>query len=312
MGLALASQAKALSVSPAVMDFDLDPGTQKSGKISLYNDTNNPHTYSINTQRFKAGGEDGAPDILDEETDNVVNDLKDWIKFPRDQKITLQPGELKDFNFNIEVPVNAEPGGHYAVVFFSISSDVEEGSGIGLGAKLGVLVMVNISGEIKEGSNIESFTIKNSFISHLPAEMTLRIKNSGTNYFRPKGNVTIRNIFGKEVTKIPCNPKASAVLPNSIRRIDTWWVKDDKSIDDKGFISGISNEWKNFGFGYYTATAYVTYGTKDVKLEPMTVSFWVIPWRICLATLLGLAVLYGIIYLYNKAIISSAMKKQKK
>lgn len=311
MGLTLASQAKALSVSPAVMDFDLDPGAQKTGRINLYNDTNNPHTYSINTQRFKAGNEDGTPDILEVEDDNVTNDLKDWIQFPHDQKITLQPGESKPFDFNVEVPVNAEPGGHYAVVFFTISGDVEGESGVGLGAKLGVLVMVNVSGQITEGASIETFGIKNSVISHLPAEMFIRIKNSGTNYFRPKGNVTIKNFFGKEVVKIPANPKSAAVLPNGIRRIETWWLKDDTSINDNGFISGLNNEWKNFGLGRYTATAFVTYGTKNAELAPMTVSFWVFPWRLAIVFVLILVVLIGGIKLYNKFIVSSALKKQK-
>jgi len=305
----LAGQAKALSVSPAVIDYSLDPGAIQQGKITIYNDSDKAYTYVVSTQRFKAGGEGGEPDIIAENADNVVNDLKDWIKFDGTQSVALQPGQSQEFTYNIQIPQNAEPGGHYAVAFFTHGSDISGQSGVGLSAKLGVLFLVNVSGNTKEEATLESFTIKNAFISHLPAEMSIRIKNTGTVHFRPKGNVTIKNMFGMESAKIPANMNKNAVLPDSIRRFDTWWVKDVNAVKDEGFISGLVNEWKNFGFGRYTATAYVTYGAKDTQFAPMSLTFWVIPWRLMLVVLAALIVLFLLIMLYNKIIINRALKK---
>lgn len=308
----LASRANALMVSPPVVDYEMDPGKSQTGKILISNDSNETYTYIVSTQRFKAGGENGDPDILPENEDNAVNDLKDWITFSGEQTVTLDPGQFREFTYEIQVPQNAEPGGHYAVAFFSHYSNVEGESGVGLGAKLGVLFLVNVSGNTTEGANLESFAMRNTFISHLPAEMSIRIRNTGTNYFRPKGNVTIRNIFGMESAKIPANTNKNAVLPNSIRRLDTWWVKDQYSVKDEGFVSGLKNEWNNFGFGYYTATAYVTYGTKDTRFDPISVHFWVFPWRISLLVVVALIALFMLIKLYNRSIISSAMRKNEK
>ncbi len=307
----LASSANALTVSPAVIDYDADPGKTISGKIKIFNDSGATFTYDVTTQRFQAGGETGEPEIITEGTDNVVNDLKDWINFNGEKRVTLDAGQSKEFTYEITVPQNAEPGGHYAVAFFTHSSGIEGESGLGLGAKLGVLFLVNVSGDINESSSFLNFTTKKSFISHLPAEFVLRIKNEGTVHFRPKGNITITNIFGNEVAKIPANTNKNAILPNSIRRLDSWWIKDKEAVQDNGFVSGLSNEWKNFGIGYYKATAYVTWGSKNTEFAPMSVSFWVFPWRLAIVFILILAVLIGGIKLYNKMIVSSAMKKQK-
>lgn len=309
--LYLASQANALTVSPATVDNDLDPGASVTGVIKIFNDSDQTYTYGVSNQRFQAGGENGEPEIIPEGSDTAINDLKNWLSFTGENRVTLAPGESKDFAYEIKVPQNAEPGGHYAVAFFSRFADLNGESGVGLGAKLGVLFLVNVSGNISEGASFESFEVKNKFVSHLPANFYLRIKNNGTVHFRPKGNISIHNIFGSEVTKIPANMGKNAVLPNSIRRLETWWVKDKDAVQDNGFFSGLQNEWKNFGIGYYKATAYVTWGSKDTEFSPMTVSFWVFPWRLAIVFLAILAVLFGGIKLYNKMIVSSAMKKQK-
>lgn len=141
--------------------------------------------------------------------------------------------------------------------------------------------------------------------------MSLRIRNTGSVHFRPTGTLSVRNMWGGIVARVPANPKQSAVLPNSIRRLDTWWTKTT-DIAQGGFWAEVTNEWQNFALGRYSATVDVRYGSQNIPLEARTVTFWVLPWALGLLLLGAIIILLLGMNLYNRLIISAALKRSKK
>ncbi len=301
--------ASALTVSPVVVDHEVAPGMRATGKIMVTNENKGPETLYISVQSFVAQGEEGEQRYLDEEVD--VNGLPQWFRF-NEQSFVLEAGKSKELEYTLNIPANAEPGGHYASVFFTNTPDTENsGTNLGISAKTGIVFLIKVSGNVNENATIESFTVNKSTFSSLPAMMSLRIRNHGSVHFRPTGTLTVRNMWGGIVARVPANPKKGAVLPNSVRRLDTWWAKST-DIATGGFMAGLTNEWRNFALGKYTATVDVKYGSANTALEAQTVSFWVIPWRMGLILLLVIVVLFLIMKMYNRAIVSSAISKNTK
>ena len=79
-----------------------------------------------------------------------------------------------------------------------------------------------------------------------------------------------------------------------------------------GFWAEVTNEWQNFALGRYVATVDVRYGSQNIPLEARTVTFWVLPWALGLLLLGAIIILLLGMSLYNRLIISIALKRSKK
>ncbi|MFA6100100.1 MAG: hypothetical protein WC750_04490 [Patescibacteria group bacterium] len=302
------SAAHAITVSPVIVDQDLARGMRVTGRLMITNDGKAAQTYYVSVQSFVPVGEDGEQQYLDEAD---LKGLPSWFKFNQ-ASYPLAPGETAEIPYSITAPQDAEPGGHYATVFFSTNPETaNDRTAINLAAKTGIVFLVKVGGDVKENASIESFTVNQAVFSHLPAMMSLRIRNTGSVHFRPVGTLTVRNMWGGIVARVPANPKKAAVLPSSIRRLDTWWTKST-DLAEGGFIAGLTNEWRNFALGRYTAMVDVKYGSQNAPLEARTVSFWVIPWRMGLILVFLIAALLLLMKLYNKMIVASALKRSRR
>jgi hypothetical protein len=149
------ASAYAVSVSPVIYDQSADPGQVLQGTIRVQNDTAQEQTYYTSAQNFVSQGEEGQQTFLPEaEKDGLAS----WISL-EENTVKLQAGKSHDFKWALNVPKNAEPGGHYAAVFFSTAPNTSEQSSVGVGGKTGVLFLVNVSGNVKEAADIESFNV---------------------------------------------------------------------------------------------------------------------------------------------------------
>ena len=84
------------------------------------------------------------------------------------------------------------------------------------------------------------------------------------------------------VDYVPVNDTRGNVLPKSVRKFNQEWKNLDKTF-----------------FGRYTATLNLMYGNNQ-KAEPVTVSFWILPWKLVLAYLGGILLLIALGYLWQK------------
>jgi hypothetical protein len=298
----------AIGISPIMYDdIIVDPGQSITKKISITNDTMVPDTYYIYAKNFVPEGEEGHQLYKDEKIG-----LADWI-VPEVDKITLNSWEEKKISYTINVPANAEPGGHYASLFISkIPKDaMDNSSNVGLGSEVGQLLLVQVNGETIEKSMIKEFGVvkEKSHGNRLPTVFFSRIENQGNTHFKPQGTIEIKSMFGSKST-IPANPVGGNVLPQSIRRLESTWVKNASADKQGGFLTELNNEWKNFAIGRYTATLNMLW---NVNQPPLTakVHFWVFPWRVILVALLLLLIFVLIMKGYNKLVVKANKKDQK-
>lgn len=299
--------AKAITVSPPIIEFDARPGDTIVDTIKLYNETLESQTLTGSVQTFKALNETGAPSFLSPEEST---DLATWLRLDESQ-VTLGADERKDILFSINVPKDAEPGGHFAGILWTPSGAKSvEGSGVGITVKTGTLILVRVAGDINEAGRLVGFTADKSSYNYLPANFSVRFENLGNVHLKPIGSIEIKNLLGRKVADLPINGDFSNVLPESIRKFDATWQKTETP---RG-ASEWQKERENFAWGKYTATLKLDYGV-DGQKTTASLAFWVFPWRV---TLFYLAVAILIIVLivigiktYNKWLIKKYSQQSK-
>ena len=200
----------------------------------------------------------------------------------------------------------------------------EEGGNVSIASKLGVLVLLKVTGEIEEGVGIIEFSAENerNFFSSLPVDFYFRFKNSGGDRVKPVGEITIKDAFGKIAAVLPVNESEGNVLPQSIRKFEASWekiqkdkdgeideteIEDNKNSEKKGFFQELKKERENFAFGKYTAELNLECGEEKTQAS---FSFFIIPWRILSLSFL-LLIIFSLLLVkgikrYNRWVIAKA------
>ena len=291
--------ASAITISPPIIEFDARPGDTIVDTIKLYNETTETKILNGAVQTFKALNETGAPSFLSPEEST---DLATWLKLD-EATITLASEERRDILFSINVPADAEPGGHFAGILWTPTGTTTlEGSGVGVTVKTGTLILVRVAGEISETGRLIGFTADRASYNYLPANFTVRFENLGNVHLKPAGAIEIKNLLGRKVASLPVNGDLSNVLPESIRKFDATWQKAETAFG----ASEWQKERENFAWGKYTATLVLNYGIEGQETTA-TLAFWVFPWRVTLfylaiALIVILLIIFGIRH-YNKWIL---------
>jgi hypothetical protein len=287
------SAAQGLQISPAIVELNAEKGKTYTLNLKVTNVTLTQLVYSTTVNDFDAKDETGAANVLLISTLPPTASIITWLK--TDSEFTLGSHESLSLTAQVTVPADAEAGGHYGVLRFSGHAPDVSGTGVGLSASAGMLVLIRVAGNITESANLASFYTANganqsSFFETAPIDFVTRIKNDGNIHVKPTGTITIQDAFGNTVGTVPVNDTKAIVLPSSIRRFD--------------------GEYKSgWMFGMYTANLTLGYGTTGQAITN-TITFWVIPYKLILVLLLALVTFVFIasrlIKAYNKRIIAKA------
>lgn len=320
-----ASPVSALTVSPPTAEFLLTPGKAHASKIKLFNEEQGVVELYAEVVPFGAQGEDGTPSF---DFDAEKIGFSSWIQIATDP-IILEPGQSAEVPVVINPPETAPPGGHYAAIFFSEQApeaDPTAGGQVTIGSKVGTLYLARVSGEIIEQGLIAEFNATKSVYNRLPVDFEIRFQNSGNTHMRPSGSIAINNLFGGTSGAVDVNLIKGATLPNQTRKYEATWENEAPAVVEDGawasFWHEFSNERNNFGLGRYKATVILTAGTETPQTYQAETTFWVLPWRLLLVTVLALLVIvlllvFGIkkyntwIIAKSKGAISSQQKPKK-
>lgn len=105
-----------LSVSPQIFELDVFPGEIKNEKIIVGNLSKVALPILVRTTDFTAEENSGEM-LFDESSQDPSFASRFWFKI-ENPNLILEPEERREIKFSINVPKNAEPGGHYAVMLF--------------------------------------------------------------------------------------------------------------------------------------------------------------------------------------------------
>lgn len=314
-----APPSNSATISPPSIEITADPGEEKDQVLRVSNPTQNKISYTITLERFVVQGQEGSV-VLDEtgQVDNSDQTITNWIT-AQPSKFDLEPGGKMEVIYTLKIPENAPPGGHFASVTVNpsiVASQQESGSPVTVqpGAqtlqKIAHLVVLRVSGDIKESGRVSNFVARNfigdweerqysenkivnipvrddrdasterSYYSSGPIIFDILVRNEGNVHWRPSGKVVIRDIFGREVANLNTNPLN--VFPGGERRIPVLWPE------------------KNLWGIRYQVDFIATYGDSNQSMTS-TIYFWGFPF---MALVSGLATLIIIVVLRKRLIFA--------
>lgn len=258
----------AVTVGPAKIEYRTDPGAIISDKLIILNEGQEDKTFYASFEKFIR--KDGEIKFLPSEP----AELAEWFKMKK--SIVLKAGEQKEITYTIEVPKNAPPGGHFAVVWWGTASP-SASKQVSIITRAGILVLLQVSGEINEKGEIIGFSLpgKKFLVFKLPEDFAVNFANQGNTYIKPKGEINIKNIFGSNKAVLGVNDVNVIFLPEVEQNL-----RVAKKFDKPPFA-----------FGFYKAELALNWGEKQNSVLK-SIWFFVFPWKHALGGIIILAVLF--------------------
>jgi len=312
-----------LFLAPETFELEVKRGEVFSKKIKILNQSGIPVPIEATVTNFGAEENSGTITFFEEPTkrvgeeDDISFNPRKWINIEKPNFI-LDSKETEEVNFSINVPENAEAGGHYAVILFEPklpSVYFEPGAALKTIPKIGVLILFSVEVEgVKRADKplvISEFIIPEEFhlqrLENLLADISglfqkasaeekvnfsiveksdlpfsLGIKNEDIFHIKPEGKLSILNSHNKIVGETEI--KEITILPGKTRKLPVEFKPDLPEKLTKylpaWFSSFIS---QNLLFGKYKALLSLKVEQDIINKE---IEFLVFPWKFWLFTLL--------------------------
>lgn len=274
--LLLPFAAKAVTISPLIINLSGDPGQTAASELMLYNEGDAEIIISSQVETFQPKGENGEAEIVPAD---VSNQAIAWVKLPF-KSTTLKPKQQIRVPLSVNIPSTADVGGYYLAVMFAAKNS-DSGSGpVAISSRVGALVFLTVNGSATEDLQLREFKHAAQKLSApLPLEFSVRLENQGNIHLQPQGFIIIRDVFGRIAKTLPFNADGGRLLPGSFR---SWQVSlpAEEKTSAKFPWPALAQEWDNFYLGPYTAVLDISYGETQKKLTSLPVTFWMIPVRI--------------------------------
>jgi hypothetical protein len=302
--------AQALTISPARAELTGDPGETIQGTFTLVNPLDADQTYYSSVENFEAKGETGTPDF-----NSSKEGLPTWVKVA--EKITLKKGERATIPYTVVIPKDADSGGHFGAIFLSTVPPSAGDGQVSVGAKMGMLLFLKVTGPVKEQGGLSAFSLKEGkkVLTSLPVDFIYKFKNEGNDRVAPAGQLVIKNTLGMEAATIDVNKeKGDNVLPASTRRFEVRYGDTDAPAVSAPFFEQVKFQKNNFALGMYSANLSLTFGDKGIAASSLT--FFIFPWQLLTVILVVILVivllLVAAVKHYNRWIIKQARAAAKK
>lgn len=261
-----------MAIPPKTDTINVRPGETFQTTVQIRNVSQIPQQIATEVQDFVIGDDGKTPIPISEQQAAPLRwSLASWVTAAPISQL-LQPNQKAVVNLVIQVPKDALPGGHYAMVLHS--PDLTGGkkataqggrtpaSVTQINQRVGTLLYVIVAGNIKENAIIHNFTAP-SWVEFGPVPMKFTLENLSDIHIAPDMSIEIRDILGRKIDTITV--EKNNVFPYSKR----------------DFSASFQKTW---GLGPYYAKLVVAYGTTG-KVAMATLMFWMIPYKIILAVL---------------------------
>jgi len=264
-----------MTAIPPRLEISADPGQAVAHQLKVRNEGDSQIALQVKVQDFIVTDNDGTPSPISEDVSNRWA-ASLWINVSP-QKIILNPGETKTLDLVAVVPQDANPGGHYAVVFYSpVDGANIDGSASSVSPNVGSLIYFTVAGEVSEDARVTKMTIP-GFQEYGPIKIDTEILNLSDIHLKPQGVIRIYDMLGG--------------------------LKSTIALEEKNIFPGVSRLYENtwnqkWGLGKYKATLEAGYGTSGGALAA-SVFFWIIPWRIITIAIL-IVILVALLITYFK------------
>ena len=275
MSILIPFSASAITVGPTKIEINADPGAIVNDQLIVMNEGTETQTFYPVFEKFiEVNGE--RQFIPGSETE-----VAHWIHGL--DSVTLAPQERKEVPFSFNIPKNAPPGGHFAVIWWS-TAPPDSNQPLAVVTRAGILVYVRVAGQIVESGDVKTFAPagEKSFYEHIPTDFVVNFDNRGNVHLKPSGEIRLTNIFGQTKVIFVVNDVGITVLPNS----------------DKILRTSLKTKKLPFAIGLYKATLELRYGDQPETLNK-ELTLYLFPWK---EISIGVVVLALLLLLLTKGV----------
>lgn len=261
--LLITSTARAASLSlaidPPILIINAIPPTNATSSISIQNKGDTQITLQIQLKPFKAKGENGELTFF-KEVLPIFSNVQVLDNDTPINSVTLGPKQEKSLSLNINIPQDANISDYYFSIIFT-STDSSQILSNSSANQVGIATNVLLSVGQKElpKASLEEFST-HFFFEKGPVPFTIRVKNSGTHFIKPTGEIIIKNMFGQSIGKSSLT--GANILSDSTRAIPNSDYMQELRLKDVNSKAANYLDfrhpivlWKeSFLIGLYTAT----------------------------------------------------------
>jgi hypothetical protein len=186
------------------LSYSVDPGATIDDAITVYNFGNVQLTFGVYATDARNNA-DGGFDAL--RADEEPEDLGTWIKIP-EGFVTVNPGEQVTMPITIEVPADAQPGDHIAVVM--AANDAEgvgpDGKTVNLERRTGTRVYLRVSGPVHPELAVENVkTVYEPSLNPFSGKVDVRytLRNRGNVRLSGSYVLSVSGPFGVAKRRVP-------------------------------------------------------------------------------------------------------------
>lgn len=270
---------RVITIVPPTLERNVNPGDKAEGTLKVVNDSATPITFKAVVRDFIVEDTIGTPKILATDELSQKYSASSWLAiFP--DSFTVPAGTSQTLNYYLQVPLDARPGGRYAAVVYEPQELIGvDGTGAGVETHLGSLFILRVNGDVLENATVARFQVP-GFSEYGPVELITEIENLSDTHIKPKGVITIKNMFG-QVMETQALPEHN-IFPEAIREFK-------------------NNVGKKYMAGRYTAELQATYGTESNLTLYAVTNFIVFPWKIAgIIALAGIFVILLLLYIRKR------------
>lgn len=232
--------------------------------------------------------EDGSTPIpVTDETSNRWS-LASWVTVSP-STATVAPNQTANVNVVINVPDDALPGGHYAVVWHepNNAAATAEGAQSRVAQRVGSLLYFLVEGPINEEAFVRNFDVQD-LTEYGPVPFSYTVENMSDIHISPRASVSIHNLFGQKVDEITIDPLN--VFPLMSRAFDGQWDR----------------VW---GSGFYTARLTMNYG-ENGQVVLASDNFWLLPYKLIAATGVTILAVIAILIMVRRHALNQRRQEQ--
>jgi len=222
---ALSQAAFDLTVYPAKLELQVAAGTGLDLGIHIRNTGGESQTMRIYFNDYSIRPNN---DFIFEPPGHYSYSCAKWLQSEK-TSIVVPVGQTVSTGFRVDVPANAEPGGHYGVVFFEqVPQPSEAKANIKALPRIGALILVTVPGQIIREGEIKNVSITSTWFwpaRRLPVLPRRKVRarivfyNSGNVHLTVKGSLAYKASFGWGSGKVDF--QEITVLPKTTRYLET-------------------------------------------------------------------------------------------
>ncbi|MEO8785404.1 MAG: hypothetical protein ABI221_03885, partial [Candidatus Saccharimonadales bacterium] len=177
-----------LLITPSPIVTTVKPGQTTSVQLKIVNNSNGAENLQIQPRSFSVNNATGSVTL----GSTPPADINSWISFSS-PKFTVAAGQVFTQNVTFTVPKAAGFSYSFALLINRHANPVSSSNGRIINGSVADFVLLNVDrpGAVRQLS-VPSFTVSKHIYEWLPADFTIKFKNSGNSIVAPAGNVFIQ------------------------------------------------------------------------------------------------------------------------